>query len=147
MTLSRVYVNPTTGVGPDPAELVPFSTIVLSPKSSKVPINNDAKLSNSFVHAQVVNEVQSKVFGDIEFRGIARDTITTCPASTDPCLESFVGISQCSGTGSWEVCCKYVQSWSDELCWDKDVGQLLLVSMPAMLTPALLQLLGRVCAT
>jgi hypothetical protein len=68
-----------------------------------------------------------------------------CPISSDPCLESFVGMSQCSGSGSWDVCCDYVHYWEDEGCWDKDVGQLLLKSMPALLTPALLQLLGKVC--
>jgi hypothetical protein len=32
MTISRLYVNPATGVGPDPATLVPFKTVLLTPK-------------------------------------------------------------------------------------------------------------------
>jgi len=31
MTIARVYVNPATGVGPDPAELAPFNTVLLTP--------------------------------------------------------------------------------------------------------------------
>jgi hypothetical protein len=34
MTISRVYVNPVTGVGPDPATLVPFNTVLLTPKGA-----------------------------------------------------------------------------------------------------------------
>lgn len=34
MTISRVYVNPATGVGPDPATLVPFNTVLLTPRAA-----------------------------------------------------------------------------------------------------------------
>lgn len=31
MTIARVYVNPATGVGPDPSALAPFNTLLLTP--------------------------------------------------------------------------------------------------------------------
>lgn len=150
MTLSRVYVNPSTGVGPAAADLVPFATILLSPKGSS---NETADSRHSTTTSEKLggasllvrassSAARNTLFGG--FRETESSSSDVCPISSDPCLQSFVGMSQCSGTGSWDVCCEYVQAWNDEQCWDRDVGRPLSNSMPAI-TPALVQLLGRVC--
>lgn len=63
-----------------------------------------------------------------------------------PCVKSFVGaLSQCTPSGSPDVCCGFVAGWSQSNCWCMPAGQQLLDSMPTCMTPALLQLLGWVC--
>jgi hypothetical protein len=199
MTLSRVYINPSTGVGPDAADLVPFATIMLTPDSmaaedgsikrlGDVPehvqasqgplegsmsgVNFQSRQSLSIVEPDGGKDAMSnmhmhKVLGRggqashgavsraLElFTAKSQHTIggsdslgeyVNCVVGAYQCMQSFVGMSQCSGKGSWDVCCQYVQAWSNDDCWNADSGQLLLNNMPTVLTPALLQVLGRVC--
>jgi hypothetical protein len=196
MTLSRVYINPSTGVGPDAAELVPFATIMLSPKSMATADRSNIRVSDMVKQAQSsqgppidsgagsvksrpsaslgrnarvggkdVSSVRAwgrsgearhsavsralELFSTRSQHAINEDAFRSedagCVVGADQCVQSFVGMSQCSGTGSWDVCCQYVQAWSNDDCWNDDSGQLILNNMPTVLTPTLLQVLGRVC--
>jgi hypothetical protein len=196
MTLSRVYINPSTGVGPDAADLVPFATIMLSPKSMATADRSNVRVSDMVEQAQasqgpivgsgaggvkalpsassgrnerVGGEDVSSVHawgrnGEARHSAVSKalELLSTnnqqttnddafrsedagCVVGADQCVQSFVGMSQCSGKGSWDVCCQYVQAWSNDDCWNHDSGQLILNNMPTVLTPTLLQVLGRVC--
>jgi hypothetical protein len=202
MTLSRVYVNPSTGVGPDAADLVPFATIMLSPKSISATSGDSTSFRSvaeqvlasqgphvggnaagigslsrgSLAQAQLsVGEFDASkahhmsggagqaghgalgkttelfekarkiITTNVSDEHTSRNQATDCVVGADRCVQSFVGMSQCSGKGSWDVCCQYVQAWSNDDCWNEDSGQLLLNNMPTVLTPTLLQVLSMVC--
>lgn len=237
LTISRVYINPVTGVGPEPASLVPFNTLQLTPKvvvrgarkaaapeaagarlvpgtagraSSSNDSSNSSKSDNSSVRisderslavttdtdlaaavAETAQQTGSSQLPAAQRPLLLRTTIApqsiwragkppsefldlaagytppVCPASgpdqnltssstvgpgmqnegsiDDPCVRSFVGMSQCTPKGSADVCCGFVQSWSASNCWCRGSGQQLLDSMPLSVTPVLLQLLGWVC--
>lgn len=234
MTISRVYINPNTGVGPEPASLAPFNTLQLTPKdaardtrqaaagqeatgarpvpgtasranSSRSSSNDNSTASAGELPAAAVVRAQLAVAAahvqqknpssqsptDVQRPLLLRSTTspqsiwragklpselldlaaaytppacsTSGPEQTlagsstngpgtanqgsldDPCVRSFVGMSQCTLKGSADVCCAFVQSWSSSGCWCRGSGQQLLDSMPLSMTPMLLQLLGWVC--
>lgn len=227
MVISRVYVKPDSGVGPDASELVSFSTVVFTPKTHAVPMDTQLRVDSSIwqVHAtdaggqtespsssheisqssvnassilqgnssRRVSVVSRHRWSDERgmFDATVAEQSTSCtsynvsmamhamtnaqqdvghvqhmhasdgeasakttqllpanmPGDFDPCVQSLVGMSQCSGKGSWDVCCQYVQSWSTMNCWCSTSGKLLLESMPGVLTPTMLQVLSWICET
>lgn len=92
-----------------------------------------------------INDASSLVKQASYSNSSASDVVTTAVAAGDPCVRALVGMSQCSGKGSPDVCCSYVQTWNAFDCWCQASGKLLLSSMPAVLTPSVLQLLSWVC--
>lgn len=224
LPLSRVYVNPATGVGPDPSSVVGFMHVLLTPSGVAVPADRRPRVpggvwdgggggfeettaggdeavagsgsedvaevgdgrSRSAASAaafcerpdgdaagadEAAGREQQVLLSPAEVRSmqpgalVAAGNSTVAPVAAamdaraagkaahllaqppiDPCVRALVGMSQCSGQGSGDVCCGYVRGWAASDCWCRASGQLLLDSMPAsLLTPRLLQLLERVC--
>lgn len=200
MTIARVYVNPATGVGPDPNTLAPFNTVLLTPRqdAAALPLlaaaavqptaagssDSSAVVTVAAFGEPPVVQLDTSADGDAAGLGLGSDSIwkggrlpdrflaiaarykpqQTCPAGQpedmqsaptedgtqmrieDPCVKNFVGaLSQCTPSGSPDVCCGFVAGWSQFNCWCMPAGQQLLDSIPTSMTPALLQLLGWVC--
>lgn len=204
LTIARAYVDLSTGVGPEPAQLVPFNTLLLTPLQG---VDRSSLAAAAFIRPAVLEALDGGSTGMRPAAVLATPRIAAasgqpltvnrsipplaaprllaprvlpaeylelaarykppaCPNGTaqdastpaaqhpdhqlsspesDPCVQSLVGLSQCTPKGSTEVCCRFVEEWSAAGCWCQPSGLRLLDNMPTSMTPVLLQLLGWVC--
>jgi hypothetical protein len=61
------------------------------------------------------------------------------------CVDSLVGLAQCTQGPSSQECCAAIGDWNRGACWCSQAGGALLDTMPALLAPAWLESLGVAC--